>query len=96
MFVHRRYPRSLTLACATAALAVAPGAALAQPAVDAPQSQPGTGPVFVEPDAAPIVREIRTNGDTTLAVILAGSALLIAAGGAGLAGRDHVRIRHIV
>ena len=96
MLVHRRYPRSLTLACATAALAVAPGAALAQPAVDPPQSKPGTGPVFVEPDAAPIVREIRTDGDTTLAVILAGSALLIAAGGAGLAGRDHVRIRHIV
>ena len=75
---------------------MAPGAALAQPAVDPPQSKPGTGPVFVEPKAEPIVREIRTNGDTTLAVILAGSALLIAAGGAGLAGRDHMRIRHIV
>jgi hypothetical protein len=96
MLVHRRYPRSLTLACATAALAVAPGAALAQPAVDPPQTRPGTGPVFVEPQAAPIVREIRTDGGTTLAVILAGSALLIAAGGAGLAGRDHLRIRHIV
>ena len=95
MLVHRRYPRSLTLACATAALAVAPSAALAAPAVDTLPSKPGTGPVFVEPHAAPIVREIRTNGDTTLAVILAGSALLIAAGGAGLAGRDHLRIRHI-
>ena len=96
MLVHRRYLRSLTLACATAALAVAPSAALAQPAVDPPQSKPGTGPVSVEPEAAPIVREIRTNGDTTLAVILAGGALLVAVGGAGLAGRDHVRIRQIV
>ena len=33
--------------------------------------------------------------DTTLALIFSGTALLIAAGGLGLAGRDHQRIRHI-
>ena len=89
MLVHRRCARSLTLVCTTAALAVAPGTALAMPASDPPPSKSGPDPI-VEP-----VEPIRTGGDTTLALIISSSALLIAAGGAGLAGRDHQRIRHI-
>ena len=91
MLVSRRFSRPLTLACATVAMAVAPGTALAMPASEPPVSKPGPEPVVIERASAPI----RTGGDTTLAVILAGSALLVAAGGAGLAGRDHQRIRHL-
>jgi hypothetical protein len=85
MLVSRRFSRPLTLVCATAALAVAPSTALAMPAIDPPPS-----PAFIEP--APIV----TGGDTTLPLIFSGTALLIAAAGAGLAGRDHQRIRHSI
>jgi hypothetical protein len=92
MLVHRRYARSLTLVCTTAALAVAPGAALAQPAIDPAPSKPDNRVIIADPAPAPI----RTGGDTTLALIISGSALLIAAGGAGLAGRDHQRMRQII
>ncbi len=88
MLVSRRFSRPLTLACATAALAVAPGTALAMPPSDPPASKPGPEPVVIERASAPI----RTGGDTTLALIIAGSALVIAAGGAGVAGRDHQRL----
>jgi len=89
MLVSRRFVRSLSLACATAALAVAPGTAVAMPATDPPPSKPDNR-IIVDP--APVV----TSGDTTLALIFSGTALLIAAGGLGLAGRDHQRIRHII
>ena len=93
MLASRRFARPLTLACATAALALAPGTALAMPATDPAPSTPSKpdNRIIVEPTAP-----IQTGGDTTLALIFSGSALLIAAGGLGLAGRDHQRIRHIV
>jgi hypothetical protein len=81
MFVHRR----ITLACAVAALAVAPSSALAMPATDQPAP--------TQPSSAPVVREVETSGDdTTLALILSGSALLIAAGAAAVSGHDHRRL----
>jgi len=80
MFVHRR----ITLACAVAAMAVAPSSALAMPATDQPA--PTQSP-------APVVREVETSGDdTTLALILSGSALLVAAGAAAVSGHDHRRL----
>ena len=87
MLVHRRCARPLALVCTTAAVALAPAAAQARPAPpDPPVEQ-------TAPQAEPsIVREIRTEGDTTLALILSGSALLIAAGAAGISGHDHRRI----
>lgn len=88
MLVSRRFSRPLALACATAALAVAPGTALARPAVDPAPPKPEPQSVITDP-------AIRTGGDTTLALIFSGAALLVAAGGAGLATRDHQRIRHI-
>lgn len=91
MLVHRRFARPLTLACATVALAAAPSTALARPAVDPAPSEPGPQPIVVERVSTPV----QTGGDTTLALILSGSALLIAGAGAGLAGRDHQRIRHL-
>jgi hypothetical protein len=90
MLVSRRFSRPLTLACATAALAVAPGTALARPAVD-PQPSTPDGRVIVDPKPA-----TQVGGDTTLPLIFSGTALLIAAAGAGLAGRDHQRISHII
>jgi hypothetical protein len=95
MLVSRRFARPLTLACATAALAVAPGTAFAMPATDSTASMSDSAAIS-DPPAAPEVREIRTGGDTTLALIFSGTALIIAAGGAGLAGRDHQRIRQII
>ena len=91
MLVSRRFSRPLTLACATAAMAVAPGTALAVPASDPPAPKPGPEPVVIERASAPI----RTDGDTTLALIISASALVIAAGGAGLAGRDHQRLSRL-
>ena len=90
MLASRRFARSLTLACATAALAVAPATALAVPATDPPPSKPDER-IIVEPTAP-----IRTGADTTLTLIFSGTALLVAAGGLGLAGRDHQRIRHLI
>ena len=82
MFVHRR----LTLACAIAALAVAPGSAVAMPA--------DNGPAPSEASSQPIVREVQVpaGSDTTLALVFSGSALLIAAGAAALSGHDHRRL----
>jgi len=88
MLASRRCSRPLTLVCATAALALAPSAALAQPAVDPP---PPDARVIVDPEPT-----VRAGGDTTLPLIFSGTALLIAAGGLGLAGRDHQRLRHII
>jgi hypothetical protein len=90
MLVSRRTLRPLTLACA--AMALAPGSALARPGIDPPPSKPGPEPIVIERASAPI----RTGGDTTLALIVSGGALVIAAGGLGLAGRDHRRIRHLI
>ena len=82
MFVHRR----ITLACAVAALAVAPASAVAMPA--------DNGPAPSEASQRPIVREVQVpaESDTTLALVFSGSALLIAAGAAALSGHDHRRI----
>ena len=81
MFMHRR----ITLACAVAAMAVAPSSALAMPATDQPAP--------TQPSAAPVVRQVETSGDdTTLALVLSGSALLIAAGAAAVSGHDHRRL----
>jgi hypothetical protein len=82
MFVHRR----ITLACAVAALAVAPGSAVAMPA--------GNGPAPSEASQRPIVREVQVpaESDTTLALVLSGSALLVAAGAAAVSGHDHRRL----
>jgi hypothetical protein len=38
---------------------------------------------------------VETGGDTTLALVFSGSALLIAAGAAALSGHDHRRIGRI-
>ena len=82
MLVHRR----IALACAIGALALTPGSALAMPATDPPP------PESTQPAAAPVVREVETGGDVTLALVLSGSALLVAAGAATLSGHDHRRI----
>jgi CubicO group peptidase (beta-lactamase class C family) len=82
MLVHRR----ITLACAVAAMAVAPSSALAMPATDQPAPATQSSP-------APVVRAVETSGDdTTLALILSGSALLVAAGAAAVSGHDHRRL----
>ena len=87
MFVHRR----ITLACAVAALAVAPGTAVAMPA--------DNGPAPSKPDPQPVVREVPVpvddNSGTTLALVFSGSALLIAAGAAALSGHDHRQISRL-
>jgi hypothetical protein len=82
MFVHRR----ITLACAVAALAVAPASAVAMPA--------DTGPAPSKASQRPIIREVPVpaESDTTLALVFSGSALLIAAGAAALSGHDHRRL----
>ena len=85
MLVHRR----IALACAIGALAVTPGTAMAMPATDPPPSPRET-------TVAPVERVIQTHGDTTLALVLSGSALLIAAGAAALSGHDHRRIGKVV
>jgi hypothetical protein len=96
MLVHRRLARPLTLACATAALAVAPGTALAMPGTDQPVPKSDLNEIIAaEPSAAPIVREVRTDGDNTIALVISGSALLIAAGAVALSGHDHRRIGQI-
>ena len=82
MLVHRR----ITLACAVAALAVAP----ARPSPCRP-TRPGAAS---QASQRPIVREVRSpaESDTTLALVFSGSALLIAAGAAALSGHDHRRL----
>ena len=95
MFSSRRSLRPLVLVCATAALAV-PSVAHARPAPPEPPVPPiaEQAPAAQSPRAQ-IVREVRTDGDTTLALIVSGSALLIAAGAAGFAGHDHRRIGRV-
>ena len=96
MFVRR----CLTLACATA-LAVAPGTALAVPADRPPvreipmKAKIPTVPAAAQPSAAPIVREVQTDGDSTLPLVISGSALLIAAGAVALSGHDHRRLSRL-
>jgi hypothetical protein len=85
MLVHRRITRSLALACATAAVAIAPSTALARPAFD-PPGHPGSSGAAV-PESQPVVREIQSGGDQTLALILSGSALVVAFAGAGYTRR---------
>ena len=92
MLVHRR----IALACAVAALAVAPSSALAMPATDPRPPEPGP-PIelaVAQPSASPAVRTVETDsgGDATLALVFSGSALLIAAGAAALSGHDHRRL----
>jgi hypothetical protein len=97
MLVHRRCARSLALACTTAAVALAPAAAQARPLSDPPiDNGPPIEIAAAEASAQPIVREIRTEGDTTLALVLSGTALLIAAGAAAISGHDHRRIGRVV
>lgn len=90
MPAHRRITRSLALACATAAVAAAPSTALARPAFDPPGHPGSSGTTAVEPQT--VVREIQTGGDQTLALILSGSALVVAFAGAGYAGRTRRRV----
>lgn len=96
MLVSRRIARLLTLVCATAVLAVAAPGAFARPATDAfvkPGSEPQS--TVIERSSAPVVREPRAGGDTTLVLILSASVLLLVAGGAGLAGRRHQSSRQL-
>jgi hypothetical protein len=60
------------------------------PATDPPPSEPDSR-IIVDPEPT-----IQAGGDTTLPLIFSSAALLIAAGGLGLASRDHQRIRHII
>ena len=71
-----------TTACAFALAATAPGTALAMPILDSPaESSKPAVPVT-------IVREVPADGpEQTLAVVLSGAALLVAAGTAGYARR---------
>ena len=87
MFTTRRSTRPLALACATAALAIAPAAASARPAPLDPA--PSTDSSSIE--AAPVVRQSGTSDDS-LAIILSGGALVLAAAGAGMAGRSQRRL----
>lgn len=89
MLTNRRCARPIAVACAMAALAIAPTAASARPAPHDPPVSPK------QTAAEQIVREVRIAGDTTLPVIVSIGALLIAVGGAGIAGRDHRRIGQI-
>jgi hypothetical protein len=84
MLVHRR----IALACAIGALAITPSSALAMPATDPAPAPPESS----QPSVAPIERTVETGGDTTLALVFSGSALLIAAGAAALSGHDHRRL----
>jgi len=84
MLAHRR----IALACAIGALAVTPGTASAMPATDPPPSPE-------QPTVAPIVREVETGGDTTLALVFSGTALIIAAGAVALSGHDHRRLNRV-
>ena len=103
MLVHRRITRSLALACATAAVAAAPSTALARPLFDPPRppaqapGHPGSNGsrgAVAEPQT--VVREVQGGGDQTIALVLSGAALLVAAAGAGLAGQSRRRVDHVV
>ena len=69
-------------AFAFALAATAPGTALAMPIVD-PQPEPAS------PEPVTVVREVPADGaDQTLALVMSGAALLVAAGAAGYTGRS--------
>jgi hypothetical protein len=88
MHTHRRASRMLALAGTTTVMAVAPAAALARPATDS-----GQAPASAGQTAPTVVREIQTGGgDQTLALVISGTALLVALGGAGYAGRTGHRV----
>ena len=97
MLKHRRFTRPLALACATAAVAAAPSTALARPAGDPPGHPGSNGSRGALTAAEPqtIVREVQTGGDQTLALILSGSALLVAVAGAGYSGRSRRRVHGV-
>jgi hypothetical protein len=99
MFVHRRITRSLALACATAAVAAVPSTALARPAFDPPQpashapGHPGSnGSRGATAEPQTVVREIETGGDQTVALVLSGTALLVAVAGAGFTSQSRRRV----
>ena len=99
MLVHRRITRSLALACATAAVAAAPSTALARPPFDAPQpasnspGHPGSnGSRGATAEPQTVVREVQTGSDQTVALVLSGTALLVAVAGAGVAGQSRRRV----
>jgi hypothetical protein len=94
MFTLRHRARSLALACTTAAL-VAPAATHAMPAPVEPPVSSTTAASSAPADPQPVVREIRTGDDTTIALVISGAALLLAAGGAALSGHDHRRIGRV-
>jgi hypothetical protein len=93
MFAHRR----IALACALGAVAAAPGTAIAMPAREpvTATDQSGSELRIAEPSATPVVRDDSTAGDATLALILSGSALLIAGGAAAISTRDHRRLGRV-
>jgi hypothetical protein len=82
----RRHTR-LAVACATAALALAPPAASARPVLPDPPASPDS--TSVEP-----VPVVRPDGDG-LAILLSGAALVVAAAGAGIAGRSQRQVARI-
>ncbi len=93
---HRRLARLLALACFTAAVSTAPSTALARPA-GTPPGHPGSngsrGATAAEPQT--VVRTIQAGGDQTLALILSGSALIVAIAGAGYSGRSRHRVHRV-
>jgi LPXTG-motif cell wall-anchored protein len=92
MFVQRRMTRSIAFACATVAVAIAPSTGFARPVGD-PPGHPGSngsrGAIAAEPQT--VVREVQTGSDQTIALILSGSALLVAVAGAGFTGQSRRR-----
>ena len=86
----RRHTRLLAVACAVTALAIAPSAASARPAPYDPPLSPDS--TTVEP--APVVRQVPADGDG-LAILLSGAALVVAATGAGIAGRSQRQVARI-
>jgi hypothetical protein len=81
MYTYRRVQRALALTCTAVALGAVPATAAAMPAADpAGAKSSSTAPI--------VVREVQTGGGgQTLALVVSGTALLVALGGAGYAGR---------
>ena len=86
MLVHRR----IALACAIGALAVTPGTAAGHA-----RHRPAAARVLTDVGRPDRPRGGETGSDTTLALVLSGSALLIAAGTAALSGHDHRRLGRV-
>ena len=97
MLKRRRFARSLALACATAAVATAPSSTLARPAGNPPGHPGSNGSRGAAAAAEPqtTVREIQTGGDQTLALMLSGSALVVALAGVGYSGRSRRRVHRV-